>query len=230
MKYKHIFFDLDRTLWDFDKNSEKTLKQLYRDFGLQNTFGNFLFFKERYEYHNKKLWIAYYQKRIEKEELSYRRFYITLKEAGQDDIELAKEIAQEFLDLSPLQTEIFPNTHSCLDYLKSKAYKLHIITNGFNEVQGRKLQNSKLDSYFTKVITSEDAGANKPHAQIFEFALNQTGAKPDECIMIGDDLNTDIKGARNMGMDSIYFNPKKIKHTEKVTFEVENLKELIDIL
>ncbi|MGZ2370870.1 YjjG family noncanonical pyrimidine nucleotidase [Ancylomarina sp. YFZ004] len=229
MKYQHIFFDLDRTLWDFDKNSEKTLKQLFRDFGLQNTFGNFLFFKNRYEYHNKKLWVAYYQNRIEKDELSYRRFYLTLKEAGLDDIALSKEIAQDFIELSPLQTEIFPNTHSCLEYLKGKDYRLHIITNGFNEVQGRKLQNSKLDSYFTEVITSENAGANKPHAQIFDFAFNLTGAQVNNSIMIGDDLNTDIKGARDMGMDHIYFNPKKANHKEEPTFEIENLKELIDI-
>lgn len=229
MKYQHIFFDLDRTLWDFDKNSEKTLEQLYRDFGLHSPFGNFLFFKDRYEYHNKKLWVAYYQNRIEKEELSYRRFYLTLKEAGINDIDLSKEIAQDFIDLSPLQTETFPHTHSCLEYLKTKEYQLHIITNGFNEVQGRKLQNSKLDTYFTEVITSEDAGANKPNPQIFEFALNLTGAEINESIMIGDDLNTDIKGAQDMGMDHIYFNPKKTGHKEKLTYEIENLNELIDI-
>jgi len=229
MKYQNIFFDLDRTLWDFDKNSEKTLKQLFRDYSLQNTFGNFLFFKSRYEYHNKKLWLAYYQNRIEKEELSYRRFYLTLKEAGLDDLGLAKEIAHDFIDLSPLQTEVFPNTHECLEYLKNKNYQLHIITNGFNEVQGRKLQNSKLEKYFNQIITSENAGANKPHAQIFEYALKQTGAQIEQSIMIGDDLSTDIKGARDMGMDHIYFNPKKAKHDEKLTFEIENLKELIDI-
>ncbi|RZT93142.1 putative hydrolase of the HAD superfamily [Ancylomarina subtilis] len=229
MKYQNIFFDLDRTLWDFDKNSEKTLKQLFRDYSLQNTFGNFLFFKSRYEYHNKKLWLAYYQNRIEKEELSYRRFYLTLKEAGLDDLGLAKEIAHDFIDLSPLQTEVFPNTHECLEYLKNKNYQLHIITNGFNEVQGRKLQNSKLEKYFNQIITSENAGANKPHAQIFEYALKQTGAQIEQSIMIGDDLSTDIKGARDMGMDHIYFNPKKANHDEKLTFEIENLKELIDI-
>ena len=229
MKYQNIFFDLDRTLWDFDKNSEKTLKQLFRDYSLQKTFGNFLFFKSRYEYHNKKLWLAYYQNRIEKEELSYRRFYLTLKEAGLDDMGLAKEIAHDFIDLSPLQTEVFPNTHECLEYLKNKNYQLHIITNGFNEVQGRKLQNSKLEKYFNQIITSENAGANKPHAQIFEYALKQTGAQIEQSIMIGDDLSTDIKGARDMGMDHIYFNPKKAKHDEKLTFEIENLKELIDI-
>jgi len=229
MKYQHIFFDLDRTLWDFDKNSEKTLEQLFRDFSLQNTFGNFLFFKNRYEYHNKKLWVAYYQNRIEKDELSYRRFYLTLKEGGMDDIELSKEIAQDFIELSPLQTETFPHTHTCLEYLKEKDYQLHIITNGFNEVQGRKLQNSKLNNYFTEVITSENAGANKPHAQIFEYAFEATGANTNNSIMIGDDLNTDIRGARDIGMDHIYFNPKKGKHDEKVTFEIANLKELTSI-
>jgi len=229
MKYQHIFFDLDRTLWDFDKNSEKTLEQLFRDFNLQDTFGSFLFFKNRYEYHNKKLWIAYYQNRIEKDELSYRRFYLTLKEGGMDDIELSKEIAQDFIELSPLQTETFPHTHNCLEYLKEKDYQLHIITNGFNEVQGRKLQNSKLNNYFTEVITSENAGANKPHAQIFEYAFEATGANSNNSIMIGDDLNTDIRGARDIGMDHIYFNPKKGKHDEKVTFEIANLKELTEI-
>lgn len=230
MRHQHIFFDLDRTLWDFDKNSEKTLELLYRDFNLNGVFGNFLFFKNRYEHHNKKLWIAYYQNRIEKEVLIYRRFYLTLKEAGIDDIELAKEIAADFIELSPLQTATFPHTHTCLSYLKEQNYKLHIITNGFNEVQGRKLQNSKLENYFSHVITSENAGANKPHAQIFEYALNITGAQIEKSLMIGDDLNTDIKGAREIGMDHIYFNPKKISHKEKTNYEIQSLKELIQIL
>ena len=230
MKYQHIFFDLDRTLWDFDKNSIKTLEQLFRDFGLKDHFGTFLFFKNRYEHHNKKLWIAYYQNRIEKEVLVYRRFHLTLKEAGLDDIELAKEIAADFIELSPLQTETFPHTHDCLEYLKSKNYQLHIITNGFNEVQGRKLQNSKLEHFFSHVITSENAGANKPHPQIFEFALNLTGAQLEKSVMIGDDLTTDIKGAREIGMDHIYFNPKKKSHQENTNHEIQSLKELIGIL
>lgn len=230
MKYQHLFFDLDRTLWDFDKNSVKTLKQLYRDFDLQNTFGDFLFFKNRYEHHNKKLWIAYYQDRINKETLSYRRFHLTLKESGLNDIELSKEIAKDFIELSPLQTETFPHTHACLEYLKNKQYNLHIITNGFNEVQGRKLQNSKLTDFFTTVITSEDAGANKPHPQIFEYAFGKTGANIENSIMIGDDLNTDIKGSRDIGMDHIYFNPKKTRHNEAITHEISCLSELNSIL
>jgi len=160
----------------------------------------------------------------------YRRFYLTLKEAGTDDIELAKEIAQDFIDISPLQTKTFPHAHETLQYLKEKAYELHIITNGFNEVQGKKLKNSKLDSFFTQVITSEDAGANKPSPKIFEYALNLANAIPENSLMIGDDLKTDIAGAKNSNINQIYFNNLKIKHDKNPTFEIFSLKELQNIL
>lgn len=230
LKYKHIFFDLDRTLWDFNKNSEVSLHQLFRDYQLQSTFGSFLFFKSRYEYHNGKLWNAYYQKRLKKEDLMYRRFYLTLKEAGKDDLDLAKEIANDFIEISPLQTVTFPNTHETLNYLKEKGYQLYIITNGFNEVQGKKLKNSKLDSYFTNIITSEDAGANKPTPQIFEYAFNKAGASANNSIMIGDDLSTDIAGAKKVKMDQIYFNPHRTNHKVETTFEISNLLEIKNIL
>ena len=228
--YNHLFFDLDRTLWDFNSNSEMSLNQIFRDYQLQNIFGSFLFFKSRFEYHNGKLWNAYYQNRIKKEELVYRRFYLTLKESGNDDLDLAKEIAADFIEISPLQTNTFPNTHSTLQTLKDKGYQLHIITNGFNEVQYKKLRNSKLISFFTEIITSEDAGANKPSKQIFEYALNKTCAIPQESIMIGDDLKTDIAGARKAEIDQIYFNSTNNNHQEKPTYEISNLKELINIL
>ena len=229
-KYQHIFFDLDRTLWDFNKNSEISLQQLFRDFSLQTTFGSFLFFKSRFDYHNGKLWNAYYQDRIKKEDLMYRRFYLTLKESGLDDLELAKEIAADFINISPLQTSIFPNTHQTLQYLKEKGYQLHIITNGFNEVQYKKLNNCHLDQYFTKLITSENAGANKPSPKIFDYAMNETNAIPESSIMIGDDLKTDIAGARKSGIDQVYFNPSNAKHKDSPTHEIQNLIQLKDIL
>jgi putative hydrolase of the HAD superfamily len=229
-QYQHLFFDLDRTLWDFNKNSEKSLEQLFRDYELQSTFGSFLFFKSRYEYHNGKLWNAYYQKRLTKEELMYRRFYLSLKEAGMDDLALAKEIAQDYLDISPMQTSVFPHTHESLDYLKSKGYELFIITNGFNEVQGKKLKNSKLDEYFTHIITSEDAGASKPNPQIFEYAFKISGANAEKSIMIGDDLSTDIAGAKKVDMDQIYFNHNNLQHQDHPTFEISKLSELKNIL
>ncbi|PKQ62391.1 noncanonical pyrimidine nucleotidase, YjjG family [Labilibaculum manganireducens] len=230
LKYQHIFFDLDRTLWDFNKNSEASLNLLFRDYQLQSIFGSFLFFKSRYEYHNGKLWNAYYQNRIKKEDLMYRRFYLTLKEAGLDDLVLAKEIANDFIEISPLQTATFPNTHQILEYLKNKGYQLYIITNGFIEVQAKKLKNSKLDSYFMEVITSEDAGANKPTQQIFEYAFKMAGACAKNSIMIGDDLSTDIAGAKKVQMDQIYFNPHKINHKDEPTFEINDLSEIKRIL
>ncbi|PCH68488.1 MAG: noncanonical pyrimidine nucleotidase, YjjG family [Bacteroidales bacterium] len=229
-KYKHIFFDLDRTLWDFNKNSEVSLNQLFRDYQLQSIFGSFLFFKSRYEYHNGKLWNAYYQKRIKKEDLMYRRFYLTLKEAGKNDLDLAKEIAKDFIEITPLQTVTLPNAHQILEYLKTKKYQLYIITNGFNEVQAKKLQNSKLDAYFTEVITSEDAGANKPTPQIFEYAFNKSGAVANNSLLIGDDLSTDIAGAKRVKMDQIYFNPHRINHKDEPTFEISDLLEIKNIL
>ncbi|WP_321515276.1 YjjG family noncanonical pyrimidine nucleotidase [Marinifilum fragile] len=230
LKYKHIFFDLDRTLWDFNANSEITLNQLYRDYQLQNIFGSFLFFKSRFEYHNGKLWNAYYQNRIKKEDLMYRRFYLCLKESGADDLDLAKEIAQDFIEISPLQTKTFPKAHETLQQLKEKGYQLHIITNGFNEVQYKKLANCELISYFTEIITSEDAGANKPSPLIFEYALQNTGATTSNSIMVGDDLKTDIAGAKNSNIDQIYFNSNKTKHDNKVTYEVNQLIEITKIL
>lgn len=229
-KYQHIFFDLDRTLWDFNANSEITLEQLYRDYQLQTTFGSFVFFKSRFDYHNTKLWNAYYQDRIKKEDLMYRRFYLTLKESGVDDLEMAKELGQDFIEISPLQTKTFPHAHETLQYLKNKAYELHIITNGFNEVQEKKLKNCKLHSFFTKIITSEDAGANKPSPKIFEFAIAETGASVENSIMIGDDLKTDIAGAKKYNIKQIYFNSNKKQHNENPTFEVSTLKEIQFIL
>jgi putative hydrolase of the HAD superfamily len=229
-RYKHIFFDLDRTLWDFNSNSEASLNQLFRDYQLQKVFGSFIFFKSRFEYHNGKLWNAYYQNRIKKEDLMYRRFYLTLKESGVDDLELAKEIAHDFIEISPLQTKIFPNTHETLQYLKEKGYYLHIITNGFNEVQIKKLSNCNLISYFTEIITSEDAGANKPSPLIFDYAIKNTGAETSNSIMVGDDLKTDIAGARKAKIDQIFFNYNKNKHEDHPTYEVNNLIEITKIL
>ena len=229
-KYKHIFFDLDRTLWDFNSNSENSLNQLFRDYQLQSIFGSFLFFKSRFEYHNGKLWNAYYQNRIKKEDLMYKRFYLALKESGTDDLDLAKEIALDFIEISPLQTKIIPNSHETLQYLKEKAYQLHIITNGFNEVQFKKLTNCKLISYFTEIITSENAGANKPSPLIFEYALKNTGATTSNSIMIGDDLKTDIAGARKSKIDQIYFNSHKTKHDNLATYEINDLIEITKIL
>ncbi|MFO7830068.1 MAG: YjjG family noncanonical pyrimidine nucleotidase [Bacteroidales bacterium] len=228
-KYKNIYFDLDRTLWDFDNNAKETFQDIYEKYQFEKIFKNFDNFYNTYVKHNERLWKVYRDGKIRKSVLVYKRFELTLNEFGIDDIELAKKIGQDYIEISPTKKRLFPGTYEVLDYLKEK-YNLYIITNGFNEVQFTKLKNSNLDAYFKKVFTSENAGAQKPNAKIFEHALKTVNARKKESIMIGDDLDGDILGAKKFGLDQIYFNPAKKNHSENITHEIFALKELQKIL
>lgn len=224
-KYKHIFFDLDRTLWDFEANALDTFKELYQKYQLNTCCPDFETFHSIYRTINRELWQDYRDGKIEKNVLKYQRFYLTLKQFGKDDISLARKLGEDYVTLSGEKTKLFPYTHEILSYLKKK-YNLYIITNGFEEVQYKKINNCNLESYFQKVITSEKAGVQKPHQKIFQYALSVTGANKEESIMIGDDLEGDIRGAKDFGMDQVYFNPHHKPHQFNSTFEISSLKEL----
>lgn len=228
-RYKNIYFDLDRTLWDFDNNAKETFKDIYEKYQLEKVFKNFDNFYNTYVKHNERLWKVYRDGKIRKSVLAYKRFELTLNEFGVNDIELAKKIGQDYIEISPTKKRLFPGTYEVLDYLKNK-YNLYIITNGFNEVQFTKLKNSNLDTYFKKVFTSENAGAQKPNPKIFEHALKTVNARKKESIMIGDDLDGDILGAKKFGIDQVYFNPERKNHSENITHEISALKELQEIL
>jgi len=160
--------------------------------------------------------------------LRTRRFELTLLDFDIDDIVLADKIGIDYITLSPLKTNLFPNTHEVLSYLQPK-YPLHIITNGFEEVQFTKLKTCDLQKYFTHVITSEAAGCKKPDNCIFNYALETTQSSAAESVMIGDDLEVDIEGAEKAGMDGIFFNPAKEVHNGSVRHEIYDLKELITL-
>ena len=227
---KHIFFDLDRTLWDFEKNSHTTLLQLIKDFKLiEKGIDNADIFIKKYKIHNEKLWELYREDKIKKEELRGKRFQLALSEYDIDDSELAEQFGLAYIQQCPIKTTLFPYTHEVLLYLKKK-YSLHIITNGFEEVQHIKLASSDLTQYFDVIVTSEQVGVKKPNAKIFEFALEQAKAKPDESIMIGDDFPVDILGAEKIGMQGVYFNPNKLAHSNAVVHEIFCLSELIALL
>jgi len=228
-QYTHIFFDLDRTIWNFDENAMETFHDIYAKYQLEVIFQNFDNFYLTYVKHNDELWKLYREGKIEKSLLSYKRFAVTLEEFGIDNEELAKKIAHDYITISPTKKRLFPFAHETLAYLHKK-YKMYIITNGFNEVQFTKLENSKLDKYFSNVFTSEDAGAQKPNPIIFEKALSDAKAAKEYSLMIGDDLEADILGAKNIGLDQIFFNPGKKEHSEDITHEIYNLKELQEIL
>lgn len=228
-KYQHIFFDLDRTLWDFEVNSVKTLKTIFEKRNLHQIFPDFNAFIDTYKVHNEALWDLYKLRKIKKAELRDQRFLLTLQDFGVNDPILAEKIGDDYIAISPTQTDLFPNTIEVLDYLSTK-YKMYIITNGFVEVQYKKLKYSGLDKYFDRVTTSEEAKASKPKPGIFRAALSAANAKKTESLMIGDDLANDILGAKKFGIDQVFFNPNSMEHQENPSYEITELKALMTLL
>lgn len=227
MKYRHLFFDLDHTLWDFETNSKETLHEVFHAHKLHETITpDFDTFYERYSFHNKRLWDRYHHGFIKQEELRWKRMWHTLLEYKIGDEKLSKEMSGEYLQILPFKTKLFPYTIEIIEYLVDKNYVLHLITNGFEEVQWGKLRNSQIDHYFKEVITSEKAMSLKPHKEIFEYALQAANASKAESIMIGDNLDADIKGAMEAGLDTIFVNHIGEKTELKPTYIIHHLKEL----
>jgi putative hydrolase of the HAD superfamily len=230
-KYEHLFFDLDHTLWDFEANSEATLRDLFVELKLnERATADFQHFHETYHHHNTIFWERFRKGYINREELRWKRMWRTLVDYQISDEKLAVEMSERYLEILPTKTNLFPHCKELLNYLTEKAYPMHLITNGFEKTQYQKLQNSGIDHYFKNMITSEQAGIMKPHAAIYEYALNRAGTTASQSIMIGDTLEVDILGAINAGMDTAYFNPA-VPHTKQIrpTYVIENLGELIGI-
>lgn len=231
MKYRHLFFDLDHTLWDFEANSRQTLLQLYEDLELKNRgIQDFDLLHKNYLVHNDKLWERYRNGYIKVDELRWKRMWLALLDFKIADEPLAREMGVRFLDLLPTRKLLFPHTIEILDYLREKNYQLHLITNGFEKTQHGKLKSSGLDSYFAEVITSEGSNSLKPHKEIFDYAFRRTGAAPEQSIMIGDTIDVDILGAVNAGIDQVHVNHLtttiELVNGQKPTYTVYSLKEL----
>lgn len=227
MKYRHLFFDLDHTLWDYNSNARQTLAQLYHELDLRKLgVHDMEVFFDRYEAHNDKLWERYRNGFIKAEDLRWKRMWLTLLEFKIGDQNVARALSDRFMDLLPTRNILFPNTIETLNYLRDKGYKLHLITNGFEQTQHSKLRNCGISDYFVEVITSEGSNSIKPKKEIFDYALNKAKALHEQSIMIGDCLDADIKGAMNAGIDQVFVN-----HINKVcninpTYTVYSIKEL----
>ena len=229
-KYHHVFFDLDHTLWDFERNSEETLQEVFELLKLKEAgVNNADDFINRYHIHNENLWSLYQRGLIERDFLRYERWANTLKEFGVKNDLLVEQLGDEYLKLLPEKMHLFSDTIEVLDYLKPK-YRLHIITNGFEEVQFKKIDNSGIRKYFDYIITSETAGYQKPNPLIFEHAFQITNANAMNSIFIGDSLDADIAGAKNAAMDHVFYNPKSNVHEVVVQHEIKKLGELKLIL
>lgn len=230
MKYNTIFFDLDHTLWDYEKNSSEALTELYNKYNLYKLGGfSCTAFIKRFSIINYGLWDQFNHGIIGKEEIRRNRFTNIFKHFKVTEPSLSLEISDEYLKLCPTKTNLFPHAHDVLTYLQGK-YKLYILTNGFNEVQQIKVSSSNIGNYFQGMITSDTTGHKKPNREIFDHALQVAGIKCSEGVMIGDSLNADIVGAQNAEIDGIFFNPAKVKHKEKPSAEINCLSELMNIL
>jgi len=236
-KYTHIFFDLDNTLWDFEKNSEKAMFETFHQFKLADSLDFKLFF-EIYSKHNHALWAGYRSNTVNKHELTRLRFQNTFLELEIQDID-AVEMNNLYLNEMPKQKELNEGTIEILNYLKKKRYLLNIITNGFKEVQYKKIESSGLKPFFDKIFISEEVKAQKPKHEIFEYAIKSTNAKKKCSIMIGDDWNVDVMGAVNFGIDAVHYSNSSDKtcnnyvsprQTKCEIFTIEMLNQLQIIL
>jgi len=229
-RYRHLFFDLDHTLWDFEANARVTLLELYNNLQLaQRGINDFDLFHKNYLAHNEKLWERYRNGFIKQEELRVKRMWLALLDFKIADEVLAKDMSIQFLDLLPTRTILFPYALEILEYLTNKNYQLHLITNGFEKTQHSKLNYSGLGKYFREVITSERSSSLKPNKEIFDFAFEKTGAQPNESIMLGDSIEVDIIGAMKAGIDQVFINHLNIDIDIRPTYVVKSLKELEEI-
>jgi len=242
MAYKHIFFDLDRTLWDYDTNCTIALKIVWNQFGTSILESedlpsqsldviDFELFAKHFFITNDKVWALYDSRQLNKDELRLMRFRLVLAALGKVNNSLALELESIFVSLCPKQGAVLEGTFELLDYLQPN-YGLHIITNGFMEVQKLKMESAGLTHYFTTITTSECSGYIKPEPEIFSFALSRANSEPHEAIMIGDNLHTDIAGAVASQIDAIW-----IKHHMQSTdaingsyHTIHSLHEIPEIL
>jgi len=222
---KHIFFDLDHTLWDFDKNSHQALVDIFAELELGKSIKSFDRFLKKYKEINQRYWNLYRQNKVTKEQVRDGRFKDVLAFFKIEDVqEMGNKMSELYITTSPFKTNLFPNTHEVLTKLKSK-YKLHIITNGFVEVQHVKLRESNLKQYFDVVVCSEETGHKKPHKDVFNLAMQLADATPNESVMIGDSYEADVIGGLKAGMKAIWFNPEN-QYSKKELVQVKCLSEL----
>ena len=226
MKINHIFFDLDHTLWDFEKNSDLAFEAVFKKHQLKVSLEKFLNY---YRQINFEYWKRYREERVTKEELRFGRLNDTFTKINTHvPKDIINQLAEDYISELPKNNYLFDGAHEILEYLKPN-YELHIITNGFNEVQFQKLENSNLNNYFKEIITSEEVGVKKPNPKIFEFALEKASATFHESLMIGDNWEADIMGAKKIGLDVIFcnFNNEPVSSTIKSVSSLNEIKKYL---
>ena len=230
MKYKNLFIDLDDTLWDTYHNNKECLEELYTDHHFDRYYASFEAFFAIYWPHNELLWKQYRAGEIDRQTLIIDRFRYMLRPMGIEDTQAVLAVNNDFLRRTTTKTRLVPGAIELLEYLRP-SYRLYILSNGYREVQDKKLRNSGLAPYFKRMILSEDAGIQKPHKGIFDFALINTNSRRNETLMIGDCFEADIFGARQSRIDQLWFNPQGLPPQEFTpTYTVSRLEEIKTLL
>jgi len=223
---KHIFFDLDHTLWDFEKNSNITLSELHTEHNLESQHGiTHSKFLTAYQAVNLKMWDLYNLNKITKDDLREIRFNETLGKFNVNNKDLAATLNEQYLELCPTRGHLMDGCIEILNYLKEN-YKLHILTNGFKKSQHIKLKTSKLSHLFDEIITPECSGYQKPHPKMYYYAMEKACSSKDDSIMIGDNLKTDIKGAKQVNMKSIWYKPDLSQVNSYKGISIKHLDQL----
>lgn len=226
-EYQYFLFDLDRTLWDFETNSRENIYSLLKRY--VPSIDDYNQFYNVYNRHNHELWRQYEAGEISKDQLRGERFFRTFKEFGISDPIFAEKFGFEYLDTMPNQRALMPGAVDVLQSLKKRGAKMAIVTNGFKEVQYRKLKNSGIDNFFEAVVISEEVGFHKPSPPIFKIALERIGGTKSSALMIGDDFTNDIEGAQVFGIDQFYYNPNSIPCEGGPTYNSSSLLDLISL-
>ncbi len=223
--YRYLLFDLDRTLWDFDSNARNNIYQLLVYYNLSSVDKDL--FHSAYNTINHRLWADYESGRLSKEILRTQRFYLTLKEFDIDDRELAYNMGERYLEQMPYQQILMPYAFEVLSRLRSLGIKMAIVSNGFKEVQYKKIEYSGIGSFFDAILISEEQGVHKPSPIIFKRALNAIQGNKNEALMVGDDIVNDIEGAMIFGIDQFYYNYNNAPCESNPTYNSNDLRELI---
>ena len=231
MAYKDLFVDFDDTIYDTHGNAEISLAELFDDFGLQRYFGSLEEFTDPYWKTNRELWAQYSKGDITRDYLIVERFRRPLScgKGLNPDVEYCLKMSDRFLDLCSVKPGLVEGARELLEYLRPK-YRMHLCSNGFHEVQYKKLNASDTMKYFDTIVLSEDAGVNKPQKGFFDYAFRMSGADAAHTLMIGDNLTTDILGAMAAGLDALYFNPENKPDEEQVKYRVSRLTDIMKIL
>ena len=230
MKYKSLFFDLDDTLWDTAHNNKVCLEEIFNDYHFRRYYPSFETFFDYYMPYNLQLWTQYRSHAIDRRTLITERFLYVLRPMGIDDEVFARQINDDFIQRSATKTKVVDGAIDLLEYLFPK-YRLFILSNGFREIQSRKMHNAGLAPFFERILLSEDVSIQKPHRKIFDYALKNTNSRRSESLMIGDSLEADIEGAQNAQIDQVWFNPyRDTSQGFPPTYIIHSLFELKQLL